>query len=90
MKSPLLGAGHAPGVEAQLHHLSWTDPDCTGKSEAPEHSQHVGDIIVWENRAQEGFDKGEKITQTLLKVGFAIKQGMVKGSHCRFLEDAHP
>lgn len=29
--TPLLRAGHAPGVETQLHCLSLTDPDCTGK-----------------------------------------------------------
>lgn len=49
--TPLLRVGHAPGVETQLHYLSWTDPDCTGKGEAAEHLQHIDDIIEWENRA---------------------------------------
>ncbi|RMB93155.1 hypothetical protein DUI87_30477 [Hirundo rustica rustica] len=48
------------------------------KSEALEHLQYIDDIIVWGNTAMEVFEKGE-IIQILLKAGFAIKQGKVKG-----------
>ncbi|TRZ08648.1 hypothetical protein HGM15179_018461 [Zosterops borbonicus] len=46
------------------------------KGEAPE---HIDDIIIWGNTAEEDFEKGEKIIQALLKAGFAIKQSKVKG-----------
>ena len=82
----------APGVETQSHHLPWTNPDCTGKGEAPEHLQYIDDIIVWGDTAEEVLEKGEKIVQTLLKAGFAIKRSKVKGpaQEIQFLEDAHP
>ncbi|KAJ7404376.1 hypothetical protein BTVI_72480 [Pitangus sulphuratus] len=49
------------------------------KGEAPEHLQYIDDIIVWGNIAKEVFEKGEKITQVLLKSSFTIKQTKVKG-----------
>ncbi|KAK4833069.1 hypothetical protein QYF61_027731 [Mycteria americana] len=64
----------APGVETQPHHLPWTDPDCTGTGEAPEHLRYIDDITVWDNTAE-----GKKIVQILLKAGFAIKHSKVKG-----------
>ncbi|KAK4818872.1 hypothetical protein QYF61_021077 [Mycteria americana] len=45
---------------------------------SPEHLQYIGDIIVWGNIAEEGFEKGKKIVQILLKASFAIKQSKVK------------
>ncbi|RMC21680.1 hypothetical protein DUI87_02548 [Hirundo rustica rustica] len=44
------------------------------KGDTPEHLQYIDDIIVWDKRAEEVFEKGEKITQILLKDVFAIKQ----------------
>ncbi|KFP62704.1 hypothetical protein N322_11426, partial [Cariama cristata] len=49
------------------------------KGGAPEHLQYIDDIIVWGDTAAEVFEKGEKIIQILLKAGFAIKRGKVKG-----------
>ncbi|KFP59864.1 hypothetical protein N322_11812, partial [Cariama cristata] len=49
------------------------------KGGAPEHLQYINDIIVWGNTAAGFFEKGEKIIQILLKAGFAIKRGKVKG-----------
>ncbi|KFQ62401.1 hypothetical protein N334_03038, partial [Pelecanus crispus] len=49
------------------------------QGEALEHLQYIDDIIVWGNTAEEVFEKGKKIVQILLKVGFAIKQSKVKG-----------
>ncbi|RMC19838.1 hypothetical protein DUI87_03403 [Hirundo rustica rustica] len=49
------------------------------KGEAPEHLQYIDDIIMWENTAIEVFEKGEKIIQILLEVGFTIKKSKVKG-----------
>ncbi|KAK4832852.1 LOW QUALITY PROTEIN: hypothetical protein QYF61_025872 [Mycteria americana] len=49
------------------------------QSEAPEHLQYIADIIVWGNTAEVVFEKGKKIDQILLKVGFAVKQSKVKG-----------
>ncbi|KFP95064.1 hypothetical protein N329_01970, partial [Haliaeetus albicilla] len=49
------------------------------KGEALEHLQHFNDIIVWGNMAEKVFEKGEKRTQILLKVGFTIKESKVKG-----------
>ncbi|KAF4796250.1 hypothetical protein TURU_086029 [Turdus rufiventris] len=43
------------------------------------HLQYIDDIIVWGNTAVEVFEKGEKITQILLRAGFAIKKSKVKG-----------
>ena len=46
------------------------------------------DIIVWDNTAEEVFEKGKKIIQILLKAGFAIKESKVKGpaQEIQFLE----
>lgn len=44
------------------------------KGEAPEDLHYIGDITVWENTAEEVFEKGEKIIWIILKAGFAIKQ----------------
>ncbi|KAM6340308.1 uncharacterized protein FN964_011708 [Alca torda] len=49
------------------------------KGGAPEHLQYIDDIIVWGNTAEEVFKKGKKIIKILLKAGFAIKRGKVKG-----------
>ncbi|KGL97954.1 hypothetical protein N301_04305, partial [Charadrius vociferus] len=49
------------------------------KGGAPEHLQYIDDIIVWGNRAEEVFKKGRRIIKNLLKAGFAIKRGKVKG-----------
>ncbi|RMC00725.1 hypothetical protein DUI87_22752 [Hirundo rustica rustica] len=49
------------------------------KGEALEHLQYIDGIIVWGNTAGEGFKKGQKIIQILLKTGFAIKRSKVKG-----------
>ncbi|TRZ06160.1 hypothetical protein HGM15179_020947, partial [Zosterops borbonicus] len=46
------------------------------KGEAPEHLQYIDDIM-WGNTAEEVFEKGEKITQIVLKAIFSIKQSMV-------------
>lgn len=40
--------------------------------------QYTDDIIVWGNTG-EVFEKGEKMVQSLLKDGFAIKWSKVKG-----------
>ncbi|KAJ7422961.1 hypothetical protein WISP_35631 [Willisornis vidua] len=50
-----------------------------GKGEAPEHLQYINDIRVWEDKAKEVLEKGEKIIQILLRAGFAIKKSKVKG-----------
>ncbi|GAB0209412.1 macrophage immunometabolism regulator [Grus japonensis] len=55
------------------------------KGEAPEHLQYIDDIIVWGNTAEEVSEKGKKIIQMFLKVGFAIKQSKVKGQVMQFL-----
>ncbi|KFP28503.1 hypothetical protein N325_09080, partial [Colius striatus] len=47
--------------------------------DAPEHLQHIDDIIVWGNTAEEVFEKGKIIIQILLKAGFAVKRNKVKG-----------
>ncbi|KFP64479.1 hypothetical protein N322_00840, partial [Cariama cristata] len=49
------------------------------KGGAPKHLQYIDDIIVWGDTAAEVFKKCEKIIQILLKAGFAIKRGKVKG-----------
>ncbi|GAB0207736.1 hypothetical protein GRJ2_003239300 [Grus japonensis] len=49
------------------------------KGEAPEHLQYINDIIVWGNKAEEVFEKGERVIQILLKAGFTIKKSKVKG-----------
>jgi len=49
------------------------------KGEAPEHLQYIDDIIVWDDTAEDVFQKGEKIVQILLKASFAIKRRKVKG-----------
>ncbi|RMC18111.1 hypothetical protein DUI87_04990 [Hirundo rustica rustica] len=49
------------------------------KDEAPEHLQHINDIIVWGNTAMEVFEEGEKIIQILPEAGFAIKKSKVEG-----------
>ncbi|KFQ73866.1 hypothetical protein N337_11117, partial [Phoenicopterus ruber ruber] len=49
------------------------------KGGAPEPLHHIDDIIAWGNRAEEVFEKGEKIIQILLRAGFTIKRGKVKG-----------
>lgn len=56
---------------SSLSHWKWT------AGEAPENLQYTDDIIAWDNTA-EGFDKGKKIIQILVKVSFAIKKGKVK------------
>ncbi|GAB0208717.1 hypothetical protein GRJ2_003337400 [Grus japonensis] len=43
------------------------------KGEAPEHMQHIDDMTVWGNSAEEVSEKGKKIVQILLKAGFIIK-----------------
>lgn len=43
------------------------------KGEAPEDLQYIGDITVWENTAEEVFDKGEKIIWIVLKAGLCHK-----------------
>ncbi|GAB0203355.1 hypothetical protein GRJ2_002801100 [Grus japonensis] len=57
------------------------------KGGAPEHLQYIDDIIVWGNKAEEVFEKGERVIQILLKAGFAIKKSKVKGpaQEIRFL-----
>ncbi|XP_009072738.1 PREDICTED: uncharacterized protein LOC103802050 [Acanthisitta chloris] len=50
------------------------------KGEAPEHLQYIDDIIVWDDTAEEVFEKGERIIHILLKAVFAIKQRKAKGS----------
>ncbi|XP_066424603.1 uncharacterized protein [Molothrus aeneus] len=61
------------------------------KDEAPEHLQYIDDIIVCGNTAAEVFEKGEKIIQILLEVGFAIKKTKVKGpaQEIQFLRLVH-
>ncbi|KGL94172.1 hypothetical protein N301_14232, partial [Charadrius vociferus] len=49
------------------------------KGGAPEHLQYIDDIIVWGNSAEVVFNKGRKIIKILLKAGFAVKRGNVKG-----------
>ncbi|KAK4815961.1 hypothetical protein QYF61_010455 [Mycteria americana] len=49
------------------------------QDEAPEHLQYTDDIILWGNIAEEGFEKGKKIVQVLLKACFVINQSKVKG-----------
>ncbi|KFV09798.1 hypothetical protein N339_12668, partial [Pterocles gutturalis] len=49
------------------------------KGDAPEHLQYIDDIIVWGNKAEEVFEKEERIIQILLRAGFAIKKSKVKG-----------
>ncbi|GAB0207417.1 mitochondrial enolase superfamily member 1 [Grus japonensis] len=49
------------------------------KGGAPEHLQYIDDIIVWGNKAEEVFEKGERVIEILLKAGFAIKKSKVKG-----------
>lgn len=46
--------------------------------------QYTDDINVWGNTAEEGFEKGEKVIQVLLKASFAIKQTKVKGPAGKF------
>ncbi|KAK4810487.1 hypothetical protein QYF61_004267 [Mycteria americana] len=67
------GWKHSPTI---CHRLIQTELE---QGEAPEHLQYIDDIIVWGNTAEEGFEKGKKIVQILLKAGFAIKQSKVKG-----------
>jgi len=43
------------------------------KGEAPDF-QYISDISVWGDRAEDVFEKGEKIVQILLKASFVIKQ----------------
>ncbi|KFP46803.1 hypothetical protein N323_02433, partial [Cathartes aura] len=49
------------------------------QGEALKHLQYTDNIIIWGNTAEVVFEKGKKIIQILLKAGFAIKQGTVKG-----------
>ncbi|XP_074667052.1 uncharacterized protein LOC141917617 [Strix aluco] len=49
------------------------------KGDAPEHLQYIDDIIVWGNKAEEVFKKGQKVIEILLRAGFAIKKSKVKG-----------
>ncbi|PKU31511.1 hypothetical protein llap_18190 [Limosa lapponica baueri] len=49
------------------------------KGGAPEHLQSTDDIILWDNTAEEVFKKGKKMIKILLKAGFAVKRGKVKG-----------
>ncbi|KAK4827160.1 hypothetical protein QYF61_015114 [Mycteria americana] len=67
------GWKHSPAI---CHGLIQTALE---QSEAPEHLQYIDDIIVWGNTAEEVFEKGRRIIQMLLKVGFAIKQSKIKG-----------
>ncbi|KAJ7415089.1 hypothetical protein BTVI_39470 [Pitangus sulphuratus] len=57
---------HRPAI---CHELIWIALE---KGEAPEYVQYINDIIVWGNRAEEFFEKGEKTIP--LKACFAIKQ----------------
>ncbi|RMC02766.1 hypothetical protein DUI87_19956 [Hirundo rustica rustica] len=70
---PSGGSATPPSFVSSTNWIHWK------KGEAPEHLQYINDIIVWGNTAIEVFEKGEKITQILLKAGFAIKQSKVKG-----------
>ena len=49
------------------------------QGQAPEHLQCIDDSLMWGSKAEEVFEKGMKIIQILLKVGFAIDQSEVKG-----------
>lgn len=51
-----------------------------GESEALYYLQYIDGIIVWSNKAEEVFEKGEEIIQILLKSDFAIKRSKIKGS----------
>lgn len=78
--TPSLRAGRAPGVETQPHYWSWTDPDCTGKDEAPEHLQHIDAISLHGRTGQRKFlIKGRRESKPS-RICFAIKQSRVKGS----------
>jgi len=44
------------------------------QGKAPEDLQYVDDIIVWGATAAQVFVKGERITESLLKAGFAVKK----------------
>ena len=77
----------APGVETQPNHLPWVNPNCTGTDSAPQRLQYIDGIVVWGDTAENAFEKGEQITQTLLQAGFAIKRSKVKrpAQESRFL-----
>jgi len=66
----------APGVETQPCHGLVGAALEQGK--APEHLQFIDNITAWENTA-EVFEKGKKIIQIHLKIGFSIKWSMVMG-----------
>ncbi|KGL96871.1 hypothetical protein N301_01825, partial [Charadrius vociferus] len=67
------GCKHSPTV---CHGLIQTALE---KGGAPEHLQYIDDIIVWGNTSEVVSKKGKKIVKILLKAGFAIKRGKVKG-----------
>ncbi|KFQ33703.1 hypothetical protein N332_06624, partial [Mesitornis unicolor] len=46
---------------------------------APDHLQYIDDIIVWENPAEEVFEKSKKVIDILLGARFAVKRRKVKG-----------
>lgn len=43
--------------------------------------QYIDDIILWGKRAEEIFEKREKVIHVLLKDSFAVRRGKVKGLH---------
>lgn len=55
---------HLPSSASPLHQRLKTS-DNLKKDEAPEHFQHIDNMTAWEYRAEEVFDKGEKIIQIL-------------------------
>ncbi|KQK78825.1 hypothetical protein AAES_110625 [Amazona aestiva] len=67
------GWKHSPTI---FHELIKTSLE---QEQGPEHLQYIDDIIVWGDTAEEVFEKGRKIIQTLLKASFAIEWSKVKG-----------
>ena len=67
-----------PGVETQLYHLPWTDPDCTEQGEDPEYLHYIDDNIVGDDTGAEVFEKTKRIIRILLKISFALKQNTIK------------
>ncbi|RMC07772.1 hypothetical protein DUI87_15241 [Hirundo rustica rustica] len=65
--SHLEGWKHSPTICHGLTHA-------LEKGEAPEDVQYIDDFIVWDNTAEEAFEKRKKIVQILLKASFATKQ----------------
>lgn len=73
----------APGVETQPYHMPWTDPGTLEHSDAPEHLQYVGDIIIWGNTAEEVFEIGKKTVKSFWKPVLPLNEVRAMDLHRR-------